>query len=126
MTGSEFRVLPAESAPGEAADSVRALYPGPDSTPELSIVSTLPTLVATTELAAREAIFLDLSLGKPGPLDAVRRVSIAPLPVFRSSFLPMSLIRATPLGADAVESELRQPGGGSRPGYYEQEKTREP
>ena len=36
----------------EAADSLRALYPGPDSRLELSIVSTLPTLVATIELAA--------------------------------------------------------------------------
>jgi hypothetical protein len=75
MTGKKFRVLSAEGAPGEAADSVRALYPGPDRTRELSIVSTLPTLGATIKLAAPEAIFLDLSLGKPDPLEAVRRVA---------------------------------------------------
>ncbi|MGH9741691.1 MAG: GGDEF domain-containing protein [Candidatus Acidiferrum sp.] len=86
MTGKKFRVLLAEQAPGEAADSLRALYPGPDSPLELSIVSTMPTLLATTELAAPEAIFLDLSLGRPDPLDAVRRVHRAapgiPLIVF--------------------------------------------
>jgi diguanylate cyclase (GGDEF)-like protein len=86
MTGKRFRVLLAESAPGEAAEALRALYPGPDSSLELSIVSTIPTLVATIELAAPETIFFDLSLGKPDPLEAVRRVHRAapgiPLIVF--------------------------------------------
>jgi hypothetical protein len=79
MTGKKFRVLLAERAPGEAADSLRALYPGPDSRLELSIVSTLPTLVATIELDAPETIFFDLSLGKPDLLEAVRRVRRAAL-----------------------------------------------
>jgi hypothetical protein len=71
MTGKKFRVLLAESAPGEAADGLRALYAGPDSTLELSSVSTLPTLVATIERARTEAIFLELSLGNPDPLELV-------------------------------------------------------
>ncbi|MGB2592027.1 MAG: diguanylate cyclase [Candidatus Acidiferrum sp.] len=86
MTGKKFRVLVAESAPGEAADSLKALYPEPDSQLELSVVSTLPTLLATIELAGPEAIFFDLSLGRTDPLDAVRRVHRAspgvPLIVF--------------------------------------------
>jgi diguanylate cyclase (GGDEF)-like protein len=86
MAGRKFRVLLAENAPGEAAQSLRALFPGPDSTLELSIVSTLPTLIATIELAAPESIFLDLSLCKPDPLEGVRRVHRAapgiPLIVF--------------------------------------------
>jgi len=61
MTGKKFRVLLAESAPGEEADCLRALYLGPDSALELRIVSMLPTLVAAIELAALEAIFFDLS-----------------------------------------------------------------
>jgi hypothetical protein len=91
MTGKEFRVLLAESAPGEAADCLRALYRGPHSTLELRIVSTLPTLVATIELrnsrhgampaahglARPEAIFLDLSLGQPDPLELVVFADIA-------------------------------------------------
>lgn len=86
MTGKKFRVLLAETVPGEAATSLRALYPGPDSSLELSVVSTVPTLIATIELAAPETIFFDLSLGKPDPLEAVRRIHRAapgvPLIVF--------------------------------------------
>ncbi len=86
MTRKKFRVLLAESAPGEAAASLQELYPGPDSSLELSVVSTLPTLIATIELAAPETIFFDLSLGKPDPSEAVRRIHRAapgiPLIVF--------------------------------------------
>jgi diguanylate cyclase (GGDEF)-like protein len=86
MNGKKFRVLLAETAPGEAAESLRSLYPGPESALELNVVSTLPTLVATIELAAPDTIFFDLSLGKPDPLEAVRRVHRAapgiPLIVF--------------------------------------------
>ncbi len=86
MTGKKFRVLLAENSPGEAAESLRALYPGPESALALSMVSTLPTLIATIELAVPEAIFMDLSLCKPDPLEAVRRVHRAapgiPLIVF--------------------------------------------
>jgi len=86
MNGKKFRVLLAETAPGEAAESLRSLYPGPESALELNVVSTLPTLVATIELAAPDTIFFDLALGKPDPLEAVRRVHRAapgiPLIVF--------------------------------------------
>ena len=86
MTGKKFRVLLAEGDPGEAAESLRALYPEPGSTLELSIVSTVQTLLAALELDAPETIFLDLSLGRPDPLEAVRRVRRAapgiPLIVF--------------------------------------------
>jgi diguanylate cyclase (GGDEF)-like protein len=74
MIGKRFRVLLAERTPGEAAESLRALYPEPDSQLELSVVSTMPTLLATIELADPETIFMDLSLGHPDPLNAVRRV----------------------------------------------------
>ncbi|MGB7280949.1 MAG: diguanylate cyclase [Candidatus Acidiferrum sp.] len=86
MDGKKFRVLLAESHPGEAVESLRALYPESDSRLELSVVSTIPTLLATIELAAPETIFLDLTLGRPDPLDAIRRVHRAapgiPLIVF--------------------------------------------
>jgi len=86
MSEKKFRVLLAERAPREAEESLRALYPGPDSTLELSIVSTLAALIATIELAVPETIFFDLSLGKPDPLEAVRRIHRAapqvPLVVF--------------------------------------------
>ena len=86
MNGKKFRVLLAESEPREVADSLRTLYPEPDSHLELSVVSSIPTLLGTIDLAAPETIFLDLSLGYPDPLDAVRRVHRAapgiPLIVF--------------------------------------------
>jgi two-component system, cell cycle response regulator len=86
MDGKKFRLLLAESHPGEAVTCLRALYPEPDSRLELSVVSTIPPLLATIELAAPETILLDLSLGRPDPLDAVRRVHRAapgiPLIVF--------------------------------------------
>jgi two-component system, cell cycle response regulator len=86
MEGRKFRVLLAESIPGEATEPLRAVYPEPDSNLELSVVSTVPTLLATIELATPEAILFDLSLGRPDPLDAVRRIHRAapgiPLIVF--------------------------------------------
>jgi|HubBroStandDraft_3_1064219.scaffolds.fasta_scaffold555268_1 hypothetical protein len=71
MTGKKSRVLLAESVPGEAANGLCALYARPDSTLELRSVATLPTLVATIERARTEAIFLELSLGNPDPLELV-------------------------------------------------------
>jgi diguanylate cyclase len=74
MNAKKFRVLLAESAPGEAEESLRTIYPSPDSKLELTVVSTIPTLLGTIDLAAPETIFLDLSLCGSDPLDTVRRV----------------------------------------------------
>lgn len=74
MNAKKFRVLLAESAPGEAEESLRAIYPSPDSKLELTVVSTISTLLGTIDLAAPETIFLDLALCGTDPLDAVRRV----------------------------------------------------
>ncbi|HXJ06160.1 MAG TPA: diguanylate cyclase [Candidatus Acidoferrum sp.] len=74
MSGKKFRVLLAESGSGETEESLRALYPEPESQLELSVVSSIPTLLGTIDLAAPETIFLDLSLGGPDPLDVVRRL----------------------------------------------------
>lgn len=86
MARKRFRVLLAEGPPGEAAESLRALYPGTESILELNVVSTVPTLLASIEVAVPESIILDLSLAKPDPLEAVRRVHRAapgvPLIVF--------------------------------------------
>src|ERR1700721_2673764 len=62
------------------------LYPGPHSALELSVVPTVSALLLSIELTSPETILLDLSLGKPHPLEAVRRVHRAapsiPLIVF--------------------------------------------
>jgi GGDEF domain-containing protein len=74
MSGKKLRVLLAEGAPQEAEGSLLTLYPGPDSKLELTVVSTIPTLLATIELAAPETIFLDLALCGADPLETVRHV----------------------------------------------------
>jgi two-component system, cell cycle response regulator len=103
MIGKRFRVLLAEGAPGEATASLCALYPGPESNLELSIVSALSTLLATIELAAPETILLALSLVKPDPLEAVRRVHRAapgiPLIVFADVVDKSYAARSIPEGA---------------------------
>jgi diguanylate cyclase (GGDEF)-like protein len=74
MTARILRVLVAEGAGGEAAEALRQAFPGPESQLDLSTVCTIPTLLATIELAAPEGIFLDLALGRPDALGGVRRV----------------------------------------------------
>lgn len=74
MDERKFRVLVAEDVSGEVAGALRAIFPEPGSRLELSAVSTIPTLMATIDLAMPEAIFLDLPLGRPDVLDGVRRV----------------------------------------------------
>lgn len=74
MHDRKFRVLVAENAPGEVAKALRAIFPDAQGRLELNAVSTIPTLLATIDMAAPEAIFLDLSLARPDVLDGVRRV----------------------------------------------------
>jgi diguanylate cyclase (GGDEF)-like protein len=74
MSGKKFRVLLAEGSPREAEGSLRTIYSEPDGKLELTVVSTIPTLLATIELAAPETIFLDLALCGADPLEAVRHV----------------------------------------------------
>jgi diguanylate cyclase (GGDEF)-like protein len=74
MTGKKFRVLLAEAEPEETAQALRALFPEPDGALELSTVTSIATLLPTIELAAPEAILMDLALGRPDPIGAVRRV----------------------------------------------------
>jgi diguanylate cyclase (GGDEF)-like protein len=70
----KLRLLVAEDAPGSAAKALHCALSESESQLELSSVCTIPTLLATIELAAPEAIFLDLALAQPDPLSAVRRV----------------------------------------------------
>jgi diguanylate cyclase (GGDEF)-like protein len=74
MSEKKLRILLAEGLSGEAAASLRALYPGDQDSLELTNVSSVSTLIATLEIANPEVILLDLSLAQPDPVDAVRRV----------------------------------------------------
>jgi diguanylate cyclase (GGDEF)-like protein len=70
----KLRVLVAENEPGVTARALNGVPSESESQLELSTVCTIPTLLATIELAAPEAIFLDLALARPDPVSAVRRV----------------------------------------------------
>lgn len=86
MSEKTFRILLAENNPSEATDAVRALYGGVDGGLQLTLVSTIATLLSTLKITNPEIILLDLSLYISEPYDAVRMVHRAapgvPLIVF--------------------------------------------
>jgi diguanylate cyclase (GGDEF)-like protein len=74
MGEKKLRILLAERHPGETASILRSLYPEEQDSLELTVVSSVSTLLATLEIINPEVIFLDLTLASPDPLSAVRRV----------------------------------------------------
>jgi DNA-binding NarL/FixJ family response regulator len=74
MIKKKLRILLAEGDPAETTAGPRELYPETQDGLELTIVSTIPTLIATLEIVNPEVIFVDLALARPDPLEAVRRV----------------------------------------------------
>ncbi len=86
MNTRNLRILLAEGGHGEAAESLRALFPDDQKRLELTIVPTISTLLSTIRATNPEMILLDLALTRPEPLEAVRCVHRAapevPLIVF--------------------------------------------
>src|SRR5882762_7478459 len=86
MNARNLRILLAEGGHGEAAESLRALFPEDQRRLELTIVPTISTLLSTIRATNPEMILLDLALTRPEPLGAVRCVHRAapevPLIVF--------------------------------------------
>jgi len=74
MRDKKLRVLLAEGASGEAAQGLRALFPESSGGLDLTIVSTLATLLPTVKVVDPEVLLLDLALTQPDSLDSVRRV----------------------------------------------------
>lgn len=74
MTGKRLRVLLAEADSSETADVLNVLYPESEKGMELTVVSTVATLLATIKVIKPEIIFLDLSLSLREPQDAVHLV----------------------------------------------------
>jgi len=83
MTQRRLRMLLAEGSPGEAAAALHALYAGNDPGLDLTVVSTVATLLPTIKVVDPEVILLDLALNLREPMDAVHLVDA---PRFR--FLP--------------------------------------
>ena len=74
MTQRRLRMLLAEGSPGEAAAALRELYAGTDPGLDLTVVSTMATLLPTIKVVDPEVILLDLGLDLREPMDAVRLV----------------------------------------------------
>ena len=74
MSEKKLRILLTEGDPAETTAALRELYPESQDSLELTIVSTIPTLIAMLEIVNPEVIFVDLSLAQPDPLEAVHRV----------------------------------------------------
>lgn len=74
MTQRRLRLLLAEGSPGEAAAALHELYAGTDPGLDLTVVSTIATLLPTIKIVDPEVILLDLGLSVNDPMDAVHRV----------------------------------------------------
>lgn len=74
MMERNLRILLAEGLSGEAAASLRVLFPEDQHRLDLTMVSTISTLLPTIHVVNPEVIFLDLALARPEPLDVVRRL----------------------------------------------------
>lgn len=74
MTQRRLRLLLAEGSPGEAAAALHGLYAGSDPGLDLTVVSTIATLLLTIKIVDPEVILLDLGLSLREPTDAVHLV----------------------------------------------------
>jgi len=67
-------MLLAEESSGEAAAALQSLYAGSDPGLDLTVVSTIATLLPTIKVVDPEVILLDLTLSLREPMDAVHLV----------------------------------------------------
>ena len=74
MTRRRLRLLLAEGSPGEVAATLHALYAESDPGLDLTVVSTIATLLPTIKIVDPEVILLDLELSLREPMDAVHLV----------------------------------------------------
>jgi diguanylate cyclase (GGDEF)-like protein len=74
MTQKRMRILLAEADSIETVEALRALYPEAEKGMELTVVSTVATLLATIKVVNPEIIMLNLSLSLREPMDAVHLV----------------------------------------------------
>ena len=74
MSAKKLRVLMAEGKPSGTVQTLREIFPEPENAIELTVVSTIATMLSTIKIADPEVILLDLSLSLREPYDAVRLV----------------------------------------------------
>jgi ActR/RegA family two-component response regulator len=71
MTQKKVRILLAEDDSSETVDLLRVLFPDTSGGLDLTVVSTMATLIPTVKTVDPELIILDLKLSLRDPLDAV-------------------------------------------------------
>jgi len=69
-----IRILLAGDASGEAAQALRALFSPPGHALELTVVSSVTTLIPTLGVVEPEIIVLDMAIAYPHPKETIRRV----------------------------------------------------
>jgi DNA-binding NtrC family response regulator len=74
MTQKKVRILLAEDDAVETVDTLGALYPDSTGGLDLTVVSTMATLIPTVKMVDPELILFDLELSLSDPLDAVHLV----------------------------------------------------
>ena len=74
MTQKKVRILLAEDDSSETVDLLRVLFPDTSGGLDLTVVSTMATLIPTVKTVDPELIILDLKLSLRDPLDAVHLV----------------------------------------------------
>src|SRR3984893_4584480 len=74
MTQKKVRILLAEDDSAETVDILASLFPDSTGGLDLTVVSTMATLIPTVKMVDPELILLDLELSLSAPLDAVHLV----------------------------------------------------
>jgi diguanylate cyclase (GGDEF)-like protein len=74
MTQKKVRILLAEDDCAETVDTLGALFPDSTGGLDLTVVSTMATLIPTVKMVDPELMLLDLELSLSNPLDAVHLV----------------------------------------------------
>jgi diguanylate cyclase (GGDEF)-like protein len=74
MTQKKVRILLAEDDSAETVDILASLFPDSTGGLDLTVVSTMATLIPTVKMVDPELILLDLELSLSNPLDAVHLV----------------------------------------------------
>src|SRR5260370_6082787 len=74
MTQSRLRLILGEESTGEAAAALQELFTGNDPGLDLTVVSTIATLLPAIKVVDPEVILLDLALSLREPMDAVHLV----------------------------------------------------
>lgn len=74
MIPKKLRILLAEASPSETAEVLGSLFSDSGGGVDLTVVSTIATLIPTIKVVDPEVVVLDLALSLADPLDAVRLV----------------------------------------------------